>query len=347
MKILLIGNFAPPYEEESLHNFSLLNRLKQDKNDCRVINVSEHHSRTEGIINIRGHIDYVVKLIRLARGRDVIHFMTKGYTRLGLLKLALSVLFSRLFHARSVITFHSELLSIIGLTRSPFGGQQTINFAFSRAHRIIFTERDTREVASVYKKKDNFTLMPSFITLPELPEEKKRLPAHKLRDKKKVLVFTNLLFPSFLFKVLDNLLSRPFDPDIGIVVSIADKPAAKIQHVIEEACGQWLENLVFIEPDNLEMLSEAYARADLVLKTLSCDGKTFFPAFSISLKKPVRSGDVLYFPSSHILFKGGETTGLTTRIVQNLLEGTSGTTFDAEKEDVFDRIKEIYGEQAS
>ncbi|NIO19543.1 MAG: hypothetical protein GTN76_02035, partial [Candidatus Aenigmarchaeota archaeon] len=227
--------------------------------------------------------------------------------------------------------------------RSPFGGQQTVNFAFSRAHRIIFTERDTLEVASVYKKKDNFTLMPSFIILPELPDKEEQSPIHKLRNKEKVLVFTNLLFPSFLFKVLDNLLSRPFDPDIGIVVSIAEKLPAKIQHVIEEACGQWLENLIFIESDNLEMLSEAYARADLIVKTLSCDGKPFFPNFSVSLKKPVRSGNVLYFPNSHVLFKGGETTRLTAEIVQHLLQEPSGTKGDSESEDVFERIKEIYG----
>jgi hypothetical protein len=344
MKILLIGNFAPPYEEESLHNFSLLNRLTQEKNNCSVINISEQPSRTEGIININGHIDYVLKLIRHARGRDIIHFMTKGYTRLGLLKLALSVLFSRLFRAKSVITFHSELLSIIGLTRSPFGGQQTINFVFSRAHRIIFTEKDTREVASVYRKKDNFTLLPSFLFIPGPTKGEERLPIHTLKNMKRVLVFTNLLFPSFLFKVLDNILSRPFDPDIGIMVSIAERPSAKIQHVIEEACGQWRENLVFIEPDNLEMLSRAYARADLILKTLSCDGKTFFPNFSISLKKPERSENILYFPSSHILFKGGETTGLTSDIVQNILQQDSRTTDDSETEDVFDRIKTIYGD---
>jgi hypothetical protein len=344
MKILLIGNFAPPYEEEILHNFSLLTKLRQDNNECSVLNISEHPAVIEGIIDVNGYIDYVSKLIRLARGRDVIHFLTKGYTRLGLLKLALSVLLGRLFHASPIITFHSELLSIIGLTRSPFGGQQTMNFTFSRAHRIIFTEKDTQEVASVYKKKDNLTLVPSFISIPELSGANVKTLREKLKNRKKIIAFTNVVFPSFLFNILDNLLAREYDPDIGIVVSIADKPSVKLQHVMEEASGQWMQNLIFIEPDSREMLSMAYAEADLILKTLSCDGKMFFPNFAVSMKKPVRSENTLYFPNSHVIVKGGKSTDLTADIIQNVLLQKPKTGADMKIEDGYGEIKKIYTE---
>ncbi len=51
MKILLIGNFAPPYEEENLHNLSLFNRLTDDGHQCTVINISANPSAVEGFID--------------------------------------------------------------------------------------------------------------------------------------------------------------------------------------------------------------------------------------------------------------------------------------------------------
>ena len=342
MKILLIGNFAPPYEEESLYNFSVLNSLRNDGNDCYVINISENPSKEDGIIDITGYFDYISKLISLARKKDVIHFMTKGYTRLGLLKLALSVLSSSLFRAKPVITFHSELLSIIGLTRSPFGGQQTMHFSFSRAHKIIFADRDTCEAASVYRTKDNFTIIPSFIPITEELKGNWPVAFKKLSNKKKVIVFSNVIYPSFLFDILKGLLSLSTHPDMGIVVSLSEKPSVKLQHVIEEFGGNWAESMVFIESDNIKMLTMAYTRANLVLRPLSCDGKVFFPGFTVSLKRPVRSDKFLYFPDSLLLLKEGDVAGLSSYIVNTILMEKTETPPDVSSEDFYSLIKKIY-----
>ncbi len=343
MKILLIGNFAPPYEEESLYNFSLLNRLRNDGDDCCVINISENPSREEGIIDISGYPDYISKLVRLARKKDVIHFMTKGYTRLGLLKLALSVMFGSLFRAKPVVTFHSELLSIIGLTRSPFGGQQTVNFSFSRAHKVIFADRDTCDIASLYRTKDNFTLIPSSIYISEELKGTYPLVFKKLINKKKVIVFSNVSYPSFLFEILKSLLSMPAHPDMGIIISLSEKPSAKLQHAIEEFGKDWVENMAFIESDNIKMLTAAYSKANLILKPLTCDGKVFFPGFTVSLKRPVRSDDYIYFPDSLLLLKEGNAADLCAYIVDTVLMGRTWTPAEeVSSEDFYSLIKGIY-----
>jgi hypothetical protein len=41
MKILFVGNFIPPLEEESLHNLTLVNQLKEEGNKCLVMNIDE------------------------------------------------------------------------------------------------------------------------------------------------------------------------------------------------------------------------------------------------------------------------------------------------------------------
>jgi hypothetical protein len=167
MKILLIGNFAPPYEEENLHNISLLTRLVDDGHECTVINISETPARDSAIINASNNISYLFKLLRHSLNKDVIHFLTKGYLRVGLLKLMLSIVAGTLFRTKKILTIHSEFFSILGQMRSPFGGTQTLNTSFSLADKIIFTDKDTYNVAKMYQKKTNFELVPSFIYIPE------------------------------------------------------------------------------------------------------------------------------------------------------------------------------------
>ena len=350
MRILLIGNFAPPYDEESLCNLSLLKRLTEEGNDCRVINTSENPAKVKGFINAKTYLGFVPKLIRYAWKSDVIHCLTKGYTRLGLLKLMTSTLVSRLFRLKSIITLHSELFSIIGQMRSKVGGEQAVYLSFSLAHKIIITDKDTYEVASKFKKKDNFTLNPSFINIPEYAKDNEPIALKKPKDKKKVIVFSNVRFPSFLFEILHSFLSKPPDPDIGIVVSLSEKLSAKLQHVIEEAGKLQAENLIFISPEDMQMLSIAYARADIILRPLSCDGKIFFSGFAISCKRPVRSGNYLYFPNSMLVVKEGEIAELCTSIIDTLLtENADRARFQKEQpepaaEDFYSRIKEIYSE---
>lgn len=342
MKILLIGNFAPPYEEESLNNISLLKRLSKDGHECHVINISENPSREEGIIDAKGYIGFVFKVMCYGWKKDVIHFSTKGYLRLGLLKLMTSILMGRLFGARTVITIHSELFSIMGQMRSPVGGRQTLFTSFSLAHKIICADKDTYDVAATYKKRHNFILVPSFISVPDEVKGAKALALDRLKDKKKIIVFSNLRYPSFLFKILDSLLNLPLSPDIGIIISVSETPSAKLQHVIEEGAGAMSKNIVFIEADNIPMLIKAYSRADLILRPLSCEGRTFFSGFAVSIKRPVHMEDYMYFPNSLLLVKEGETAELCAYIINDVLVGKADVLPVPEAEDFYTKIKEIY-----
>jgi hypothetical protein len=343
MKILLIGNFAPPYEEENLYNHSLLTRLRGEGHDCSVLNISENPSSENGIHDINNYFDFILKLVRLARKREVIHFLTRGYTRLGLLKLALAVFFGRLFRVKTVISFHSELLSMIGLTRSPFGGQQTVRYAFSRAHKIIFEDRDTYNAASIYKRKDNFAFIPSFISIPENIKDSDSLRLTKLKDKKRIIVFSNVAYPSFLFEILNSMLAQPPDSDIGIAVSLSEKPTAKLQHALEETGKPWKDSLIFLDAYDIQVHLAAYTSADLIVRPLSCDGSIFFRNIAVSLKRPVYTENCLYFPNSLILLKEGDIADLCAFIMNSITKEKTETTVEVPPKDFYLQIKELYG----
>ncbi len=345
MRILLIGNFAPPYEEENLHNLSLLKKLEEDGHHCSVINISENPSHDKRFIDAKSIPVFVFKLLRRCLKKDIIHFSTKGYLRLGLLKLMISILLGKLLRTKTIVTFHSELFSILGQMRSPFGGTQTLYTSFFLADKIIFSDKDTYDVATIYQKKSNMELIPSFVYIPNGIFKERDLVSQKLEDKKKVIIFQNVKYPSFLFELLNDLTSHhPFHSEMSVVISLSEKPTSKLQRVIEETGKEFFDNLIFIEPDDINKTLIAYSRADIILRPSSCEGKTHFESFVISAKKTLHSNNYVYFPSSLLFVKEGNTSEMCVHIINTILSIEAGLLHESQAGDSYTRILKIYEE---
>lgn len=342
MNILLIGNFSPPFEEESLYNLMLLDQLRADNHDCSVINISRNPSAAEGFIDAKSFFGYVSLLFKMARKKDIVHIATKGYTRLALLKVMLSVMIGKLFSARPFVTLHSEFFSVIGQLRSKVGGEQAIYFSFSLAQRLIFGDRDTYNVASVHKVRNNFELLPLFYRIPENVNEPDKVFTTKLGNRKKIIVFSSVTYPSLLFDVLNVMLKSFIDQDTGVVISFAEKYSSKLEHVLEESFIQKKDNVVFVDSYDSRLLAHAYARADLILRTMSCDGETFFKEFALIAKKPERSGRYMYFPTSLLMFKEGDVTELCSVIFDKLLAERPQTAESMTEEDYYAKLLRLY-----
>lgn len=345
MRILLIGNFAPPYEEESLHNLSLLKKLEEDGHECSVLNTSENPTSYKNFIESANYINFVFKLIPACWKKDIVHFSTKGYLRLGLLKLMTSIVVGKCLLAKTFITIHSELFSVAGQMRSPVGGRQTLFTSFKLADKIICCDSDTYDVASMYMKKTNFELIPSFLYTPEEITGNDSSTLKNLSSKEKAIVFANVTYPSFLFDILKELLSNhPIPSDTAIVISLSDKPTSKLQHVLEEIGGKIHDQIVFIEPDDLRSTLMAYSKADIVLRPMSCDGITFFKNFAISVKKMKHVGDFIYFPSGLLFIKEGPAAEMCVCIMNTMLCVEAGTPAELSMENAYERIKQLYSE---
>ncbi len=343
MKILLIGNFAPPYEEENLHNFSMLRKLEEEGHSCSVINISENPSKDKRFVNGTKMFDFTLKMIRFGRGKDVVHFFTKGYLRLGLLKLMVSVLVGTLFRAKTCITIHSELFSMHGQMRSPVGGRQTLFTAFTLATRIICADKDTFDVAAMYMKKSNFELIPSFVYTPEKLSETKSTELKKLESKKKVIVFSSLQYPSFIFEILKaTLINYPLPADTGIVISVSEKPSLKLQHVLQDTGKEIADSLIFVDADDIKATLLAYSRADLIVRPPSCEGKTFFESFAVSVKKTFHTENNVYFPSGLFFIKEGDTAEMCVSILNAMVSFESRKAATEKMEDSYSRIISTY-----
>ena len=343
MKILLIGNFAPPYDEENLHNISLLGKLKEDGHECTVINISKTPSRDSSFINASSNIGYFFTLLRHSLSKDVIHFLTKGYLRVGLLKLMLAIFAGTVLKTKKILTIHSEFFSVLGQMRSPFGGTQTLYTSFFLADKILFTDKDTYNVAKMYRKKSNFELVPSFIYLPEDIERFDTTRTAKMNTMRNVVFFANIKHPSFLFDILSEVISKHslFD-ETGIVIVLSDKPSLKLQHALEDTSGPFKDRLVFIEYDDVHSALKIFSRAHIILKPMSCDGTTFFESFAMCAKKAVRSGRYIYFPGGLVFVKEGSAANLCADIFTVLINGQADSEWVSHMEDPYEKIIKIY-----
>lgn len=345
MRILLIGNFAPPYEEENLHNLSLMNRLETDGHHCTVLNISKNPANNEKIIDTKSVPDYVRKLLRHSRKKDVVHFLTKGYLRVGLLKLMASIFVGKLFRLKTVITFHSELFSILGQMRSPFGGTQTLNTSFFLVDKIIFNDRDTYEVASMYKKRANFELIPFFVHAPQDKQGNGSRTLKKLQEKEKVIMFTNVKYPSYVFNILISLINNnPFPPETGIVISFSEKPASKFHRIIEETGSNLSDTLIFIEPDDLSSTLLAFSKVEIIVRPLSCDGETFFERFSASAVKALHLNGNIYLSGGFVFIKEGRTADMCVNIINTMRLTRTAEMPELKNADPYSMIKHIYEE---
>lgn len=344
MKILLIGNFAPPFEEENLQNITLFNRLTEDGHACTVINISKHPARDQRFLNPKGNIGYLLTLVRCGLKKDVIHFSTKGYLRVGLLKMMLSIFVAKVVRAKSIVTFYSEFFSILGQMRSPFGGTQTLFTSFYLADGIIFSDKDTFDVATMYRKRSNFELVPSFIHLPDGFPERDASLSGRLKNWKKVIVFTNMTQSAFLFEILKELLAAsPLPEDTGIVISSSGESVPDLKMLIETASGKIPDNLIFIEQDDAMSALSAFSRADIVLHPLTCDGEMFFEKFTVSARKVRHEENTVFFPSGLVFIKEGTAAALCADIVKTMLSSDAGPLTGSYTRDPYETIKQIYG----
>ncbi len=348
MRILFIGNFVPPYEEENLHNITLLSKFSQEGHQCKVINISDaspkHSSNsleTQAIIFTKNYIDFILKLILCSFRSNIIHFSTKGYTRPGLMKLVTTAFIGKLMFKKIIITIHPEMFSIFGQLRSKMGGQQLLHLSFSMANKIICGDSHTLDIASLhYSNKDKFQIIPSFFQLPEETETIK-LMFSKLNNKNKIIFISGIKYPSLLFDVLNELLSKFSDSNIGFLVSIAEQHAKQLQNIFQEIDDTVSDRIAFIQPNNLRSISLAYAKADLIIRTLSCDCLSLFHNIALTIKKATRAGKYIYCHSSLILIKEGQTINDIVFLIHKLLLENAGM-LSTEEEDYYQKIKEMY-----
>ncbi|MEW6715813.1 MAG: hypothetical protein AB1306_12110, partial [Nitrospirota bacterium] len=184
-------------------------------------------------------------------------------------------------------------------------------------------------------------LIPLFINRDKELKENEVPALKKLKDKKKIILFSNVQYPSRVFVILRSLLSQTPANDIGIVISVSETPSAKLQHLLEEAGHDISGNMVFIAYDDMKLLSKAYGVSDLIVRPMSCDGEIFFLDFAVYVRRTERSDNYVYFPASLVFVKEGETSDLCACLISDILSKQE-TPHKLQSEDFYAKVRKMY-----
>ena len=346
MRILLIGNFSPPYEEESLHNITLCKVLKEASYSFQTINIgevsSEKHPQLIDVVFINNYINFVLKFLRLAAKSDVVHFLTKAYTRPGLMKLITAVFFSKLLGKRVLVTLHPELFAIFGQLRSKMGGQQLLHYSFSMADRIICGDKHTLEVASShYENNEKFTLLPTIILLHENKEDLFQGHFSVLKNYKKLIFFSGITSPSLIFNVVKEFINTYADNNVGILLSVNASNSDQTLHALEKLYEKRTDRIVIIPSDHIDMLSHAYSISCIVVRPLSCDCQPLFSDIALLMRWPRMSQTQLDFPKSLTFIKEGESSGHMAGLIWKSLSDLTENSMPTE-DNVSKELKALY-----
>jgi len=351
MKILLVGNYPPPFGGISVHVQLLHRMLLRDGIDTRVLNIDPRAKSSQDYIKIRGHIDFILQLILLSRGR-VVHLHTNGHNRMSWLIALFCAWAGRILGRGSIFTIHSgmapEYIQGGGLAR-----RLLIRLALAPQSLIVCVNEqivEALERAGFEKKKT--MLMPAFLfdeaEVAQLDGDRDC----ELTRFRPLISLVAFFRQEYGVELLIEALARLAEkfPQIGCAVMGSGDGENSLKQLAAELGVShrilWLGDL-----RHGECLS-VMKRSDLFVRPTFADGDSVSVREAVELEVPVVASNVGYRPPEVLLFEPGNVVDLTAKCNAALLgaaptlqrkqEGTKGflALIDAYKQIDGERVEE-------
>lgn len=110
VRILEIGNFPPPWCGWSTRTKFLVERLREEGVECRVLDIGpSRKDRRPGCVDVQDGPDYLRKLVRFARRGYHFHVHANGDSPKGFVLALLALALGRIVGRPGVLTFHAGL----------------------------------------------------------------------------------------------------------------------------------------------------------------------------------------------------------------------------------------------
>jgi glycogen synthase len=311
MKILLVGNYPPPFGGMSVH-LQLLHRLLLRRGiDCRVLNVDPRAEINQNYIFIRGYLDFIIQLILAGRGR-IIHMHASGRNPKSWLIAMACAWIGYLFGCGSILTIHSGLAPNY-IRKSRFIQRVIIRSVLVPQSLVICVNEQIRDaiIELGYSAGKTF-LLPAFLfdeqETAKLDEGRKK----ELSRFTPLLSLTVFFRPEYGVELLIQalgMLAEKF-PHIGCAIMGSGAGEERLKQLAAESGVAdrliWLGDLKHSECLSIVKLSNLFVRPTLA------DGDSLSVREALMLGIPVVASNVGHRPASALLFKCGDAADLAT-----------------------------------
>lgn len=173
-KILLVGDYPPPYGGVSVQLFELQRYLSQMScYNCKVLNIGESRKvKSHEYISVLGYVDFLVKIVLYAARQYTIHLVTNGHNLKSWLCSFVCALSGALNRRKTILVYGSglapEYIQKAGLLLRP-----VIRISLILAGAVLCrNEKMKRTLLSLGIPEKKITIVPGFLGISAIKPEK-------------------------------------------------------------------------------------------------------------------------------------------------------------------------------
>lgn len=315
MRVLLVGNYPPPFGGISVHVQLLQRLLQQQGHDCLVLNVDPRAPLSSNYIKINGQRDLVPRLITASRGR-IVHTHISGHNLKSWLVALVTGWLGRIWGRGAMLTIHSGLLPqyldscgcylrwIIKLALHAQASVYCVNREIITAVKALGCQRTVLMPAFLF---DESALLPVDAALTE-----------RLKAFHPVITTVAFFRPEYGLELLISALGELAKqyPAIGCVIIGSGNDKAQLQQLA--ARTGVAERLLWLGDIEHGLCLSMIRNSDLFVRPTLADGDAISVREALRLGVPVVASDVGHRPHQAILFKCGDVKDLVDKCVAAL-----------------------------
>lgn len=319
MKILLVGNYPPPFGGISVH-LQLLDRLLlRNLIDCKVLNIDKKGLYSKEYISIKSHVDLLLKLISNSHKR-IVHLHTNGHNLKSWLLATVCAWIGYLIGSGSILTIHSGM-SPKYIAQNSFWHRQLIKLALVPQSLVICVNPEIQAALTHYGfNLENTLLMPAFLF--DETEDTSLEPNLKdqLSQFNPLLSLVAFFRPEYGVELVIKALAilKLQFPCIGCAVMGSGDGLEELKELaVEYGVANhllWLGDREHKECLKIMKYSQLFVRPTLV------DGDSISVREAIQMAVPVVASDVGNRPESVLLFQAGNATDLAAKCGEVLIK---------------------------
>lgn len=312
MKILLIGDYPPPYGGISVHVQQLAHFLRKNGAVCDVLDIEPGGEPKEEAIRVAGPWGFLQKLVSFSSKGYVSHIHTNGHNFKSWLAIAVTAWVGRLLGRRNIATVHSGLMpdyarggrgrmGLIRLAVWPLGKVIAVNQKIEKA--LLESGIDPGRICVL----PAFALGERLESIPEAIRDHRRRHAPLIAS----AVYLEKEYGTDLL-VEACLALRQKYPRLGCLIMGSGGEAQALQSQIRKGDGEGFIHLLGNVPH--ELCLSIMERSDLFVRPTLFDGDAISVREALALGIPTVASDAGFRPEGTHLFRPGSVEDLIRQI---------------------------------
>jgi glycosyltransferase involved in cell wall biosynthesis len=326
MKIVLIGDYPPPYGGISVHVQQLSRLLTQSGAECRVIDIEPGTSPKEGAIRVKGPLDFLQRLLWFSYKGFVAHIHTNGHNFKSWLAIWITTWAGFLFGRRNIATIHSGLMPAYA-EGAGLLGRIVIRTALWPSGKVIAVNEEIESALLKLKiNPDRLVVLPAFalgVRSGFLPE---RVVAWREQFQPLITsaVYLEKEYGTELLIEACHRLAQKY-PNLGCLIMGSGSCEGEIRKQIQKLN---MEDRIFLLGNvPHEICLSIMEKSDLFVRPTFFDGDAISVREGLALGIPTVASNVGYRPKGVFLFEPGDVPALARQMENGLREkGSSRRT---------------------